>query len=132
VKFKLGILASIIVCTTLAACSSVNTSNAGGGGNGTTTPAVIKFVQAASFTSQATVSNPASTYTATFSNNVTSGDLIVLAFWWNYPPGSDILSVTDSAGNSYKQALVTPPGNDDNAWIYYATEISAAARFQSP
>ena len=84
-------------------------------------PGSIGLVQSANFTSQA---NSASMYTATFSKSVTTGDLIVVGFWWNYPPGSSIVSVADSVGNSYKQALVTPPGNDDNAWVYFATQVS--------
>jgi uncharacterized protein (TIGR03437 family) len=82
----------------------------------------IKFIQSANFTE--TGGATAAKYIATFSSSVTAGDLIVLAFWWNCPPGSKILSVADSGGNSYNQALVTPTGNDDNAWIYYATNMS--------
>jgi hypothetical protein len=80
----------------------------------------VKFVQSANFTTGMSTN----TNLATFSNSVTAGDLIVIAFWWNYPLGSKIVSVTDSGGNSYKQALVTPTGNNYNAWIYYATNMS--------
>jgi hypothetical protein len=114
----------LILCAALGSCGGSNNSS---GGGSTPTPAAIKFVQAANFTLQATLNNPSSIYTATFTNNVTRRDLIVVAFWWNYPLGSNIVSVTDSGGNSYWQALVTPPGNDDNAWIYYATNVSGGS-----
>lgn len=104
-------------------CSGVKSNGGNFSGNPPPTPS-IAVVQSANFTSQATVNNPASTYTVSFSNNVANGDLIVLIFWWSYPPGSSIMSVTDSAGNSYQQALATPPGNNQNAWIYYATGVS--------
>lgn len=118
-------IAVLILCAVQGFCGGQGTKR---NNTGTTlTPGPITFVQSANVTSQATVDNPASTYTATFASNVTSGDLIVLAFWWNYPPGTNIVSVTDSGGNSYEQALVTPPGNDCNAWIYYATNVSGGS-----
>jgi hypothetical protein len=88
-----------------------------------------KLNQISSFTSQSTVYNPASTYTATFSSPVTRGDLIAVAFWWNYAPGSSIVSVTDSAGNIYRPILQTPSAysNDWSAWIYAATNVTGAS-----
>lgn len=112
-------IAVLILCAALTCCLGLGSNSNHG--------KTIEFVQAANVTSLATVDNPVSTYTATFANNVPSGDLIVIAFWWNYPPGSNVVSVTDTGGNSYQQALVTPPGNDNNAWIYYAANVSGGS-----
>lgn len=88
-----------------------------------------KFVQQSSFTSQSTIYNPASSYTASFSKAATKGDLIAVAFYWNYPPGSQIISVTDSAGNIYRPILQAHSSysNDWSAWIYTATNLSGGS-----
>ena len=104
---------------TVTATSAANSAVAS-----SATVTVHPFVQSAGFTSRATVSNPASSYSATFNGSVAQGDLIVVAFWWNWPLGGQIVSVRDSVGNAYKQALITPAGNNDNGWMYYATNIS--------
>jgi len=126
----------ILVCSlVLASCSGLQDagfnsgSNSGNGSNGggTNTNSSIKFVQAANFTSQG--SNSASSYTATFTNSVTAGDLIVLAFWWNYPQGAGVISVTDTGGNSYQQAVATPANNNQNAWIYYSAQVAGGNNF---
>lgn len=60
--------------------------------------------------------------------------MILVAFWWDYAPGASIVSVTDSAGNSYHPVLQTPVGHaaapsnafpdpDWSAWIYVATNV---------
>ncbi len=122
---RIGLMA--LACATLVACGPGNSSRDWTGG-GTPPQGNLKFVQGASFT-QATAGNPASMYTATFQNSVATGDLIVLVFWWNYPTGANIVSVTDAGGNVYQQALVTPPNNNENAWVYYATEVSGGSAF---
>jgi hypothetical protein len=89
----------------------------------------ISFVQSSNFTSQSTVSSPASKYTATFTSPVTNGDLIAVAFWWNFAPGSSIVSVTDSAGNAYYPVIQTTSAdsNDWAAWIYEASNVSGGS-----
>ena len=96
---------------------------------GTSPPANTSFVQSSNFTSQSTVSNPTSTYTATFSKPVTKGDLVAVAFWWNFAPGSSIVSVTDSAGNAYYPVKQTTSvdSNDWAGWIYAATNVTGAS-----
>jgi hypothetical protein len=95
---------------------------------GTPPPANPSFVQSSNFTSQSTVSNPASTYTATFNRPVAKGDLVAVAFWWNLAPGSSIVSVTDSAGNAYYPVKQTSSvdSNDWAGWIYAATNVTGA------
>ena len=122
----------ILVCSlVLASCSGLQdagfNSGSSNGGSGTNTNSSIKFVQAANFTAQTT--NSASSYTATFTNSVTAGDLIVLAFWWNYPSGAGILSVTDTGGNTYQQAVTTPANNNQNAWVYYSAQVTGGSNF---
>jgi len=121
-----------LVCSlVLASCSGLQdagfNSGSSNGGSGTNTNSSIKFVQAANFTAQTT--NSASSYTATFTNSVTAGDLIVLAFWWNYPSGAGILSVTDTGGNTYQQAVTTPANNNQNAWVYYSAQVTGGSNF---
>jgi hypothetical protein len=123
---RLHFLVFLLLCSGVVACSGLKTANLGGGGGNPPPNPTIKFVQSASFTSQQV--NAVATYTATFSNNVTTGDLIVVALWWNYPLGSSILSITDSGGNSYQQAVVTPPSNNNsNAWIYYSAAVTGGS-----
>ena len=123
-----------LVCSlVLASCSGLHDSgfssgsSGNGNGGGTNTNPSISFVQAANFTAQA--NNSASSYTATFTNAVTAGDLIVLAFWWNYPSGASILSISDSGGNPYQQAVTTPANNNQNAWIYYSAQVTGGSNF---
>lgn len=112
----------------LAAVSSSSSGNvfianrAGTTGN-------INFVQSSSFTSQSTVNNPSSTYTATFINPVSNGDLLAVAFWWNFAQGASIVSVTDSAGNTYYPVIQTTStdSNDWAAWIYEASNVSGGS-----
>jgi hypothetical protein len=131
-------VAVILVCSLiLASCSGLpngasnnagsGSGNGSSGGGSTSTNSSIAFVQAASFTAQ--TANSASSYTVTFSNNVTTGDLIVLAFWWNYPSGAAIQAINDTGGNSYQQAVSTPPSNNQNAWIYYAVPVTGGSSF---
>lgn len=96
---------------------------------GTTPPANTSFVQSSNFTSQATVSNPAQTYTATFNSPVAKGDLVAVAFWWNFLPGSSIVSVTDSAGDAYYPVKQTSSvsSNDWAGWIYAASNVTGAS-----
>jgi hypothetical protein len=88
----------------------------------------ISFVQSSNFTSQSTVSNPSSKYTGTFTSPVRSGDLVAVAFWWNFAPGSSIVSVTDSAGNAYFPVVQTSSvdSNDWAGWIYAAPNVTGA------
>jgi hypothetical protein len=93
--------------------------------SGTSSSGNISFVQSSNFTSVST----ASKYTATFTNPVTSGDLIAVAFWWNFAPGAGIVSVTDSAGNAYYPVIQTTSAdsNDWAAWIYEASNVSGGS-----
>ena len=95
----------------------------------------ISRVQLASFSNGNLAAKPSvSSYSATFNNPVTNGDLIVVAFWWDYALGATISSVTDSVGNSYSPILQTPvgyadvstpayPAPDWSAWIYAAKNV---------
>ena len=116
----------------LAAVSSASTGNVfiANRAGSTTSPGNINFVQSSSFTSQSTVSSsPSSTYTATFTNPVANGDLVAVAFWWNFAPGAGIVSVTDSAGNTYYPVIQTSSAdsNDWAAWIYEASNVSGGS-----
>lgn len=80
------------------------------------------FVQS---TNMVTSAPPAvSKYSATFSNPVTSGDLIAVAFWWNYQIGASVVSVTDSAGNVYAPVLQAVESVNNSAWIYAAKNVT--------
>jgi len=96
---------------------------------GTSPPSNTSFIQSSNFTSQATASNPAQTYTATFNNPVAKGDLIAVAFWWNSLPGSSIVSVTDSAGDAYYPVKQTSSvdSNDWAGWIYAASNVTGSS-----
>jgi len=96
--------------------------------SGSSSSGNISFVQSSNFTSQSTVNNPASKYTATFTSPVKSGDLVAVAFWWNFAPGSSIVSVTDSAGNAYVPVVQTSSvdSNDWAGWIYAAPNVTGA------
>jgi hypothetical protein len=78
----------------------------------------ISFVQSSNLTWQSAAKT--SQYTATFTSPVKSGDLVAVAFWWNFAPGSSIVSVTDSAGNAYFPVVQTSSvdSNDWAGWIY--------------
>ena len=86
------------------------------------------FVQSASFTPQTTQSS----FSAMFSNRVSSGDLIAVAFWWNNAQVSCAVNVSDSAGNFYTQALKTSSldSNDWVACIYVAQNVNGGANLR--
>jgi chitodextrinase len=68
---------------------------------------------------------PQSVVGASYTNAQTAGDTNILAIGWNDTTRS-IASVTDSAGNTYQQAITTYRGNDLSQAIYYAANIAAA------
>ncbi len=85
---------------------------------------------AVSFVQGGTGSLSRSNATFTFSSAQQAGDLNVIAV--GLPSGSQISTVTDSAGNTYSQAVLTTIPSEQSgagAWeiIYYAPNIRAAA-----
>jgi hypothetical protein len=58
----------------------------------------------------------------TLTKNVVSGDLIVVAFYCVGGPTQSAVSVTDSLGNFYQQAVEIQNGAY-HAWIYFATNV---------
>jgi hypothetical protein len=66
-----------------------------------------------------------STVTVRYNNAQTAGDTNILAIGWNNAT-SNITSVTDSAGNTYQQAVPTARGAGLSQAIYYAKNIKAA------
>ena len=112
-----GATRQLVAAVTSSSGGDVFIANRAATGTSTGNP---KFVQSASFTSQTATS----TYTAAFTNPVTSGDLIAVAFWWNFAPGQKIVSVTDNAGNVYSPVIQTSSldANDWAGWIYTAPD----------
>jgi len=93
--------------------------------SGPSNPGSVAFVQSANFTSTAT----ASSYSSSFGSPVSNGDLVAVAFWWNYSPGATIVSVTDSAGNTYTPVLQAHStySNDWSGWIYAAHNVAGGS-----
>lgn len=69
---------------------------------------------------------PQSVVSASYTSAQTAGDTNILAIGWNDTTGS-IASVTDSAGNTYQQAITTYRGNGLSQAIYYAANIQASS-----
>jgi hypothetical protein len=82
----------------------------------------LAFVQVTSAALQSTQSQVVATYAQAQS----TGDANILAIGWQNTR-SNIISVKDSAGNTYQVAVPTARGNGVSQAIYYAKNIKAAA-----
>ena len=82
----------------------------------------IRFVQVASTTPQSSTATASVSYPGTQS----AGDLNVVVVGWN-DTTSSVLSVTDSAGNSYALAAASIKGTALTQSIYYAKNIIGAS-----
>lgn len=83
------------------------------------------FVQSATFAAPTVVSN--SSYSAKFGSNVTSGHLVAVAFFWNAYSSPSVVSVTDSASNTYSVASTMSADGAFHGWIYYASEVTGGS-----
>ena len=81
-------------------------------------PAFVQVNSAVPQTNQSSVS-------VTYTGAQTAGDTNILAIGWNNAT-SNITSVTDSAGNTYQQAVPTARGTGLSQAIYYAKNIKTA------
>jgi hypothetical protein len=106
-----------ILC--LAGCGTG--SNSGTNSNSGNSPSSsIKLVQSPSLT---LTTNGDTSISETLTKNVVSGDLIVVAFYCVGGPTQSAVSVTDSLGNFYQQAVETQSNGAYRAWIYFATFV---------
>lgn len=120
----------LVLCATLSTCGGGNAGNSGSGG-GTPTSTSIKFIQAGSCSLNTeyggTCSESTSAYTVAFKNTVAPDDMIVVAFQAilsaSSAIGSSSVSVKDSEGNSYSEALAIPEATNAGIWIYYAPKV---------
>lgn len=76
--------------------------------------------------SYSTPQTPQSQVSATYAGAQTAGNTNILAIGWNDTTAS-LLSVVDSAGNVYQQAMATYRGSGLSQAIYLASNISAAS-----
>ena len=74
----------------------------------------------------ATPQTPQTTVSATYVSDQTAGDTNILAIGWN-DTTSNLVSVSDSAGNAYQQAVATFRGNGMSQAIYVAPNIAASS-----
>ncbi|MGC1294687.1 MAG: IPT/TIG domain-containing protein, partial [Alloacidobacterium sp.] len=81
----------------------------------------VRFVQVASATPQSS----SSTVSVSYPGAQTAGDLNVVVVGWN-DSTSSVLSITDSAGNSYALAAAPTKGTALTQSIYYAKSIVGA------
>jgi chitodextrinase len=88
----------------------------------TTTGPAPAFVQQ----SYAAPQSPQSVVAATYAGAQTAGHTNIVAIGWN-DTTSSITAVTDSAGNTYQQAVATFHANGLSQAIYYASNVAAAA-----
>jgi hypothetical protein len=84
--------------------------------------APILFVQV----NAATPQTNRSTVTVSYASAQSAGNTNILAIGWNNAT-SNITSVTDSAGNTYRLAVPTERGTGLSQAIWYASNIKAAA-----
>jgi glucose/arabinose dehydrogenase/chitodextrinase len=87
--------------------------------SGPATPAFVQVNSATPQTNQSTVFIP-------YAGAQTGGNTNIIAIGWS-AAGSNITSVTDSAGNPYQVAAPTARGTGLSQAIYYAKNIAAAA-----
>jgi hypothetical protein len=106
-------VAWLMSATLLWLCALANASNAN---------AAAAFVQVSAATPQSNQSQVSVTYASAQA----AGDTNILAIGWN-DATSNIISVTDSARNTYQVAVPTARGNGLSQAIYYAKNIGAAA-----
>ena len=90
--------------------------------NTASTPATPAFVQVASSTPQ----TPQTTVATAFGQAQTAGNLDVVAIGWDNIT-SNVVSVTDSAGNTYQLAAPTKRSGGNSQAMYYAKNIAAGA-----
>jgi hypothetical protein len=84
--------------------------------------APLALVQAAAVTPQ----SPQTQATLTFASAQVAGDTNIIVIGWS-DATSNIVSITDSAGNVYQLAAPTTRGSAVSQAIYYASNIKAAA-----
>jgi chitodextrinase len=87
-----------------------------------TAPSFVQQTYAVPQTPQASVG-------AVFAAAQTAGDTNIVAIGWNDTVAS-IVSVTDSAGNTYHQGVATSRGSGLSQAIYYASNVLAASANQ--
>jgi glucose/arabinose dehydrogenase/PKD repeat protein len=86
------------------------------------TPVTPQFVQVAASTPQ----TPQTTVATTFAQPQRSGDLNVVVVGWDNTT-SNVVSVSDSAGNTYQLAAPTKRSGVNSQAIYYAKNVAAGA-----
>jgi hypothetical protein len=86
--------------------------------DGAAVPAAVQETGAEPAGSQAAV-------TATYESPQTAGDTNILAVGWS-DPTANLVSVTDTLGNTYQPAMPTFAGNALSQAIWYAPNIAAA------
>jgi hypothetical protein len=89
---------------------------------GASPPATPDFVQTANSVPQ----TPQTTVTTAFPQPQRAGDLNVVVIGWDNTT-SNVVSVSDSAGNSYQVAAPTKRSSSNSQAIYYAKNIAAGA-----
>lgn len=128
--FGISILA-LAVSAGLAACGG-GTSNNGGGGNPSAN--TITFVQSAGTSAGCSQVNGCDSQSLSMPKPVSNGDFIAVVFWWNggNTNGSDGITVTDSANNTYTSIGPTTNfscGDSTLCYGFYATDVNGGSNF---